>query len=250
VADRPLLTLLLPGLDGTGWLFDRFVAVGSSALELRVLSYPRDRFLGYEALAEQVWREIPSNRPFALLGESFGGPLALRVGATAPPNLVGVVMASSFHRHPAPRWIRSLRPLAPAFFNLPLPAHAVRLLLGGADASEGLVEEVQASVAAVKGRVMAHRARAALAVDATPSLLAVRAPVLFLAGARDRLLRPQIPDEIRALRPDVVVRLLPAPHLMLQRRPHDAMRIVEEFLMRAQESALSRGGPAAVSQAG
>lgn len=239
---EPLLTLLLPGLDGTGWLFERFVAAATGVLDLKVVAYPRDRFLGYPALEDLVVRKLPRDRPFAILGESFGGPLALRVAARRPPGLVAVVLASSFHRAPAPRWLRALRPFAPAFFNLPLPAHAVRLLLGGPDAPPELVAEVQASVAAVKGRVMAHRAREALRVDAGPALSKVEVPLLFLAGAEDRLLRRNIPNEVAALGRDVDVRLLPTPHLLLQRRPHDAMRIVEEFLRRVAPTALSDVG--------
>ncbi len=230
----PLLTLLLPGLDGTGELFRRFVAAGTGALELRVVSYPRERFLRYAELEQLVLeRHLPTGRRFALLGESFGGPLALRLAARRPPGLVGVVLASSFHRRPAPRWLRALRPLAPAFFNLPLPAHAVRLLLGGPDASPELVTDVQRAVASVKGGVMAARAREAMWVDATPALADCTVPVLFLSAAHDRLLRPGLADEIRALRPAAEIRSLPAPHLMLQRMPVEAMRIVEEFLLRA-----------------
>ncbi len=232
-SSTPLLTLLLPGLEGTGWMFSRFIAASTGALELRVLAYPPDRFLGYEALEELVRRQLPPTRPFALLGESFGGPLALRVGSANHPNLVGVVLASSFHRDPAPPWLKSLRPLLPAFFNLPLPAHAVRLLLAGPGASPELVREIQSAVGAVKGSVMAGRAREALSFDATPALLRLEKPLLFITGAEDRLLRPHLADEIRRLRPDAETAVLRAPHLALQQQPEEAMRMVEDFLRRA-----------------
>ena len=228
----PLSTVLLPGLDGTGRLFSRFVAAGSGALDLRVASYPPDRVLGYAQLAEQVRRELPVGRPFALLGESFGGPLALRVAAGRPPGLVGVVLAATFHRRPAARAIAALRPILPAFFRLPLPAHAVRLLLAGDDAPEDLVAEVRSAVRAVKGSVMVARAREALRADATEDLRSCPVPVLFLGGRHDRLLRSALPIEVRALRADAEIRMLDAPHLVLQRRPAEAMRIVEAFLFR------------------
>jgi pimeloyl-[acyl-carrier protein] methyl ester esterase len=228
----PLLTLLLPGLEGTGRLFDRFVAEGSGALELRVLSYPTDRFLDYAALEAEVRRVVPSDRPFALLGESFGGPLALRIAANGAPGLVGIVLAATFHRHPATRLVRALRPLSPAFFRLPMPAHAVRLLLAGPDAPDALVEDVQAAAATVAGHIMAARAREALGVDATPWLARCPAPILFLGGKHDRLLRSALPIEIRLLAPKAEIRMLDAPHLVLQREPRLAMSIVEEFLLR------------------
>lgn len=227
-----LTTILLPGLDGTGRLFGPFLARGSGALDFHVLSYPRDRFLGYAALTERVLAELPTDRPFALLGESFGGPLALRVAATSPPGLVGLVLASSFHRRPAARAIAALRMLSPAYFRLPLPAHAVRILLAGSNGPDPLVREVQAAVASVKGSVMAARAKEALRVDASDELRRCPVPVLFLGGKRDRFLRSGLPIEVRAIRQDVEIRMLDAPHLALQTRPDEAMAILEDFLRR------------------
>ncbi len=229
----PLLTFLLPGLEGTGRLFSRFVAASSGALELRVVSYPPDRFLDYAALEAHVRRELPADRPFALLGESFGGPLALRIAWGGAPGLVGVVLAATFHRRPAARAVGLLRLLSGAFFRLPLPVHAVRLLLGGPDADGELVADVQAAVAAVKPQVLEARAREALRVDATPWLRACPSPILFLGGKQDRLLRSALPIEIRLLRPDAEIRMLEAPHLVLQRFPREAMHLVEAFLARA-----------------
>jgi len=229
----PLATFLLPGLEGTGRLFARFVAAADPALDLRVLSYPPDRHLGYAALEELVTRQLPADRPYALLGESFAGPLVLRIASRAPPGLVGIVLATTFHRRPAARALSALRPLGLVFFRAPMPAHAVRILLAGADAPDDLVEEVRDAVALVKGSVMARRAREALRVDATEHLRACPVPVLFLGGREDRLLRSALPIEVRALRPDAEIRMLDAPHLVLQTRPRESMRLVADFLARA-----------------
>jgi len=228
----PLLTFLLPGLEGTGRLFSRFVAESSGALELRVLSYPTDRFLDYAGLEALVRAELPADRPFALLGESFSGPLALRIAANGAPGLVGVVLAATFHRRPAAKLVGALRPLSPAFFRIPMPAHAVRILLAGPDAPPELVAEVRAALATVKGHVMAARASAALHVDATPWLARCPAPILFLGGKQDRLLRSALPIEVRLLSRGAEIRMLDAPHLVLQRCPKEAMRLVEAFLLR------------------
>jgi pimeloyl-ACP methyl ester carboxylesterase len=231
-APDPLLTLLLPGLDGSGRLFDRFraAAVGGP-LELRTVSYPGDRVLAYAELEARVVRDLPTDRPFALLAESFSGPVALRVAARAPPGLVGVVLAASFHRRPASPAVAALEVLAPLFFRLPLPAHAVRLLLGGGDAADDLVAEVQRAVAAVPGRVMLARTQEALRVDATDALRACPVPLLFLCGAADRLLRRALAEEVRAARPDAEIRTLAAPHLVLQRQPREALAVIAQFLV-------------------
>ena len=233
---RPLPVLLLPGLDGSADLFARFLGAATGALDLRRVPYPQDRFLGYAELEALVRTRLPRGEPFAILGESFGGPLALRVASSRPEGLVGVVLAATFHRRPANLLIARAAPLGPAFFRLPLPPHVVRLLLAGGDASPDLVEEVREAVRHVPARVMAARAREALSVDASEALRKCPVPLLFLGGKRDHLLRSTLPSEIRALQPRAEVRMLDTPHLVLQRRPEEAMRIVEEFL-------LERGGP-------
>ncbi len=225
--------VLLPGLDGSADLFARFLAVATGALDLRRVPYPRHRFLGYAELEELVRSQLPRGEPFAILGESFGGPLALRVAARRPEGLAAVILVATFHRRPANAVIARAAPLAPAFFRLPLPPHVVRLLLAGGDAPRDLVEEVREAVRPVPARVMAARAHEALAVDASDELRRCPVPLLFLGGKRDRLLRSTIPAEIRAIQPRVEVRLLDTPHLVLQRRPEEAMGIVEEFLARA-----------------
>ena len=141
---EPIPVLLLPGLDGTGHLFARFLAAATGALDLRVIRYPPNRALGYPALASLVRKQLPREGRWALLGESFSGPLALRLAAEKPPGLTAVVLAASFHRRPARRWLAAFRPAAPLFFNAPLPAPAVRALLAGIDAPADLVSEVRA----------------------------------------------------------------------------------------------------------
>ncbi len=225
--------MLLPGLDGSTRLFDRFVAASTGALDLRPVPYPADRVLGYRELEALVWPRLPRGEPFAILGESFGGPLALRIAAGKPEGLVCVVLAATFHRRPANPVVARAAPLGPAFFRLPLPPHVVRLLLAGGDAPPELVEEVRDAVRRVPARVLSARAREALAVDASEPLRLCPVPILFLGGKRDRLLRTTLPTEIRALQPRAEVRLLDTPHLVLQRRPAEAMRLVEEFVLRA-----------------
>ncbi len=231
--------MLLPGLDGSADLFARFLAKATGALDFRRVPYPKDRFLDYADLERMVWPQLPRGEPFAILGESFGGPLTLKIAAGKPPGLVGVVLAATFHRRPANALMAKAAPLGPAFFRLPLPPHVVRLLLAGGDAPAELVEEVREAVRHVPARVMAARAREALTVDASEALRRCPVPLLFLGGKKDRLLRSTLPSEIRALQPRAEVRMLDTPHLVLQRKPEESMKIVEEFLLRC--SAAHRG---------
>jgi len=94
--------ILLPGLDGTGILFGQFVeAIGSNA-DTRVIAYPVDQPLGYAELEAFVREALPRDRPYVVLGESFSGPIAIRLAADPPAGLAGVVLCVTFAKNPYP----------------------------------------------------------------------------------------------------------------------------------------------------
>src|SRR5689334_18272732 len=88
--------VLLPGLDGTGVLFRPFLKLLPSSIEPIVVAYPPRQALGYDELLPLVRSTLPKNKPFVLLGESFSGPLSLRIAAERPIDLKGLILAGSF----------------------------------------------------------------------------------------------------------------------------------------------------------
>jgi pimeloyl-ACP methyl ester carboxylesterase len=238
MAKAPPVVMFLPGLDGTGDLFAPLLAELPEAFEARVVQYPPDRSLGYEALASLIARHLPGTQPFALVGESFSGPLALMVAAKAPPGLASVALVASFHRRPVAPWLAALRPMVSAIFSRPPPEFVVRHLLAGSDASADLIAKFRSAVAGVRPEVLSARVHAALDVDASGALAACRVPLLYLGGTEDRLLRRAIPAEIRAILPSAEVRQLAAPHLVLQRRPREAAAALIDFLARSAHADL------------
>jgi len=90
-------------MDGTGKMLTTFAAQFSTYRPVRVISYPTDQALGYEDLIALVVSMAPKDS-FVIVGESFSGPIAIEVAATLR-NVVGLVLASSFARHPAPSFL-------------------------------------------------------------------------------------------------------------------------------------------------
>lgn len=222
--------VILPGLDGTGRLLSRFVGELPEALEPVVIPIPFDRPRGYGEVAEHVRGRLPAGRPFALLGESFSGPVALRLAAERPAGLVAVVLVASFHHRPVAPWLAAAAVAARALLTLPPPPFAVRHLLAGPAAPAELVRAVREAVRGVPAAVLAARVRAALAEDASAALAACPAPLLYLGGARDRLLRPALAEELHRLLPAAQLRFLEAPHLVLQLASHEAATVISGVL--------------------
>jgi pimeloyl-[acyl-carrier protein] methyl ester esterase len=223
---------LLPGMDGTGRMFEGFLPYLPESVDRVVVSFPTDRPMGYSELESVVEAALPASGPFVLLGESFSGPLALRIAAAGHPRLVGVVLVASFARVTLSKFGSSLRRLVGTWmFRLALPKWAIRRFLAGADAPPNLISDLQATVQSVSPSVMAHRVQEVLAVDARPLLPQIRVPVLLLSAGRDRLISSNTVHDFEVLGDRFECISIDAPHLILQCRPAEASRFIQTFIM-------------------
>ncbi len=173
-----ITVVIVPGMDGTGIELTDFVAALAPELEAIVVTYPNDRpmdYAGHEAVART---SLPIDRPFVLLGESYSGPIAISIAASAPPGLIGLVLCCSFARNPRPAlsWLRRLVPFVPTRIPAGLPCW---FLLG--QFSTPRLENASAQVLA-QIAPDAFRARLASIIDCdvTERLADVRVPVLYL----------------------------------------------------------------------
>ena len=98
----PIRLVLLPGMDGTGDLFEPLQEALDPRTRVDIVRYPGSGPQGYDELEPRIRAQLPADEPFVLLGESFSGPLAIAIAATPPPGLRGLILCCSFARAPAP----------------------------------------------------------------------------------------------------------------------------------------------------
>lgn len=208
--------ILLPGLDGSGRLFAPLVASLGSGIEARAIAYPADRTLGYAELADFVRPQLPADRPFVLLGESFSGPVAIRLAAERPPGLVGLVLCCTFARNPRP-WLGALaRPLLGLLPLRHLPVAPACLVLAGRDSNAHWRAELKAALAPLTSAVLRARLRAVLAVDVRKEAAALEVPVLALRATRDLVVPPAASRALLQCLPHATSISLDGPHFLLQ----------------------------------
>ena len=99
--DSKITLMLLPGMDGSGQLFDEFAAALGGEFALSIVRYPVDGggYAELEAIARQA---IPPTGPYVILGESFSGPIAVSLAAPADDRCLGLVLCAAFARNPLP----------------------------------------------------------------------------------------------------------------------------------------------------
>lgn len=222
---------LLPGLDGTGKLFQPLLAQLPGYLAPAVISYPTDVFLDYHQLVEYVRERVPTDINFVLLAESFSGPIALELAASQPSNLLAVILCATFVSNPVHRftsWAGSL--LSAELFRFTPPRCIVRHFLLGQRASEAVINTFIDAVETVPGKVLSARLKSVFKVDAKEALRDCRVPILYLSAKQDKLIGEGSAKEITALNPAVEVVRLDGPHFLLQSEPAKAAGAIDTFL--------------------
>jgi pimeloyl-[acyl-carrier protein] methyl ester esterase len=220
--------ILLPGLHGTCELLADFMAALGEDAPVHAVDYPRDRVLDHAALADFVRPLLPVGKPFVLLGESFSGPIAIRLAAERPRGLCGVVLSTSFAANPRPHLAR-FASLARAVPAQALPVGVFTFWLLGRWTTPKLRADFAQVLGAVDGDVLAERLIACTQVDVGALLPKIAVPLLYLRASRDRLL-PQATGArvVAAVKQGRLVDL-DGPHCLLQAIPAQAARVVREF---------------------
>lgn len=223
--------VLLPGMDGTGGMFDGFITALSGACVVHVVRYPAQAALGYHDLARIARSFIPSDQPWVILGESFSGPVAISLAAEAAnqPHCRGLILCASFARNPRPQlgWLRPLVGMTPVSI---LPPDALSPILFGRWSTPALRAQLRHALAQVAPQALQSRLRAVMEVDVSNRLCQITVPILYLQASHDRLVPASSGDLIKRLRPKTEMVKLEGPHLLLQVAPQECARVILDSL--------------------
>jgi pimeloyl-ACP methyl ester carboxylesterase len=225
--------VLLPGLHGTGDLFEDFVDALPDGLAAQVVGYPKDVSLSYPELLELVKGVAPASEPFVVVAESFSTPLAIQFAAGNPESLKGVVLAAGFATCPVRGLLRFLAPiLSPVLGHLPVSEVAARIAVPRGRVPHPLQDRMRGAIVSVRPRVLMDRVRAVVACNVLEELCGIRVPVLYLQSKQDRIVDPVCLDEMRHAKPEMEVVVLDGSHILLQTMPEQTAGIVADFVRR------------------
>lgn len=220
--------VLLPGMDGTGELFAPLLAALGADVPVTVVRYP-DRAANYEEHVRVARAELPRDRPFVILGESFSGPVAVMLAAGAPAGLRGIILCASFLTCPNPL-LRALRPLTPLATPKLVPGFIAERSLMGNFATPALRERHRRALTHVGSRTLTSRLRAMADVDVREPMRALDLPSLYLRGTRDRVVASRYGDQFADTARRGAVLDFDAPHFLLQTRAEEAAAAIRTFL--------------------
>jgi pimeloyl-ACP methyl ester carboxylesterase len=221
----------LPGLDGTDKRYTEFIRSLSCAAQVEVIAYPCDEPLGYDQLEALVRASLPAGQRYFLLGESFSGPLAIRIAANPPCGLAGVILCGTFAKNPLP-WLRWARPLAVRAPIKSLPRWLRAVLLWGSVQPRRAPAHADRAIAGVAAAVVRHRIGEILDVDETRRLGCIDLPMLILRARGDFIVSRAATQWMLKTARGAELAEIDGPHLLLQARPADCAAAVLQFLQR------------------
>lgn len=191
-AGPPLV--LVPGMDGTGELFYRQVPLLARAY--RVARYTlRDDAESMDVLvddlAEVVRAVSPGGEPAVVVGESFGGAVALSFALARPDAVAALVVLNSFPRFLPQVWLRlAIVTLA----AVPFPWQAMTIVrrltafrLHSRYTHRREIRRFLELTAATTRRAYLARLKILRRYDVRDHLPEIRVPTLFVASDRDHL---------------------------------------------------------------
>jgi pimeloyl-ACP methyl ester carboxylesterase len=206
--------ILVPGMDGTGLLFYRQVPL--LARSYRVATYAlRDTAATMEELIADLAGVIdtvaPTERRAIIIGESFGGALALSFALAKPEQVTRLVILNSF-----PYFAPQLRLRLAAVGLRALPWGAMGLVrrltafrLHSRHTHRQEIDRFMEFTARASRAGYINRLKLLMQYDVRHRLHELRRPTLFLAADRDHLV-PSVPQAryMAARVPGSVIRVL------------------------------------------
>lgn len=227
---REKITLvLLPGMDGTGKLFAQLLQQLPPHIAPEVISYPTSDKLSYQDLTGLVREQVPQRQPYLLLGESFSGPIAISLAASAGTQLKGVILSCTFARNPR-QFLSKFGVLVPSVsiqsWSMPL---LNQLLMGSFD-DPIISNQLFEAITQVSPEVMRYRLDEVMHVDETQALKNIAQPILYLQGKSDYLVPATAAQDILKIAKNAQLIALDAPHLLLQVAAKEAAQHIMQFV--------------------
>jgi pimeloyl-ACP methyl ester carboxylesterase len=231
-AARPHL-VLLPGLDGTGELFQRVKHRLATQSDVTVVRYPSDPQMGYDDYVAFAKDAIGARR-IIILGESFSGPIAVKLAALLPDQVEGLILAATFLQSPWPPFV--VRRVASINPQGALRSARDAFLMGRFRDAE-MSATIDRVVANMPPDLRAARICAVAGVDVRAEFALLNCPVLAIHGSEDWVVPPRAMRAAILSKPHAEFAVFQAAHMLLQTRPAAAAEARSKFIRRLPDTA-------------
>lgn len=223
---KKIATLVFPGMHGNAVLLEDFQQLAPPQFDVFTHELPSDEWR-YEHLAEHFDGAVSTHQRCMLIGESFSGPLVVKLAARYPHIVSRVILVASFVTPPTPLLARFL-PWS-WLMKFPMSESTVEHWMLGKGHDKAFVNHVRQQVDSAPARTMAGRMRQIIHINATDDLQKLKCPLLYLRATNDRIVPTKCGDRVKELYSECELTSLPGTHLILQTHATEAWEQISQF---------------------
>jgi len=219
--------VLLPGMDGTGLLFDPFLRELPQEIKPEIISYSSAEKQTYSDLVDEVRTKLP-NEPFILMAESFSGYIAFRLSLEASIPINKIILVASFLSSPYPVlgfFIRHL-PLRFLFSFVP-PKFIIHLFCFGQNNND-LLTLFRESISKVSADVLAFRLRQIFNLAQPKEQSSIQC--LIINASNDRLIQKSVSSKIESCFSNTKIEEVEGTHFLAQTNPRKLANLLSAFI--------------------
>ncbi len=228
-----LKLFLLPGLDGTGLLFNSLLKELPTELNTEVISYPPNKLQTFDQHVNYVISRLPKTEPFVLLAESFSGPIAIEILKSGNFAIKKTFFITTFARSPRPILLGLAKylPLT-CVLKLNIPKILIRRYCLGKNATGEQIETFKDTIRQVEPEVIARRLAIIADIDRCAALKYIKTPCCYLQATDDKLVPVDAIDVFNNFITNLKTKTVNGPHFILQAEPKLCAEVIcEEIAM-------------------
>nr|MCP4990468.1 alpha/beta hydrolase [Colwellia sp.] len=214
--------VLLPGMDGTGELFEAFLSFYDG--EPLVISLPQQGPQDHSYLAKALKKQLPKE-DYILLAESFSGGIVPELLKQKTTNMKGVIFVASFLSSPN-KYLLPIAKILPikALASAPLSQIAHKFLLLGKDASKTLLSKFIKVTKSIPDHIL--KSRLAVMNRQRLPLATFDIPTVYIQALSDRLISTGKSRELSNVFRNIEYIEIDGPHFLLQAKPKESSQAV------------------------
>jgi len=224
--------LLLPGLDGTGLLFEPLINAlqDENQIEVQVVRYPENEAKTYEELIDFVGDIVQQHQSVNIIAESFSGPIGLKLFEKYPDKIKSLILVATFISPPRKTLLKIMKFLPiESLLRIDIPNFLIRGYCLGNEISLEQILQFKNALRSVSPKVIAHRLGELLKLDKTQFNQIESNKVIYIKASDDKLVSSQCTDELACVF-SVDVKVVKGPHFLLQVKWKECLEIIMQSI--------------------
>jgi len=222
---------MIPGLDGTGNLFEPLINTIHKTFQILVVKYPNETSSALVDIVHFIRSQIPADRQVILIAESFGGPIAIKLLADGL-RVKACILCATFSSAPRVRLLHLLKLLPIKILpKLYIPSIIANRVFLGKTSKLSTIKLLRKTIRSIEPRILESRINILSELDLLTELkLLPQIPFLFIQPTSDLLVPPESTNSFQEYLERIKFQKIEGGHFILQSNPEDCWVAINTFL--------------------